>query len=239
MPKHLSWYILEVKDRLMYSFVKRLFDILSSSFALIVLLPVWIVAIIGIIVSDPGPIFYCADRVGKDNKHFKMYKFRSMLVDKSANEKSLRPDQKRIFLWGYAMRKSKIDELPQLLNILLGDMAVVGPRPAAADQVDITRGGENAIVASLKPGLASPAALYDYLYGDSIEDEVEYMDKVAPTRLALDRFYVNKQKIGYDIKLIWYTILCVLGTIVHHPPIFILREMIESVDGDKRVLEQM
>ena len=223
----------------MYSFVKRLFDIIASFLALIILLPVWIIAIIGILVSDLGPIFYCADRVGKDNKHFKMYKFRSMRVDKNANEKSLRPDQNRIFLWGSIMRKTKIDELPQLLNILFGDMAVVGPRPAAADQVDITRGGDNAIVATLKPGLASPAALYDYLYGDAIEDEAEYMDKVAPTRLALDRYYVNKQNIGYDIKMIWYTILCILGTIVHHPPVFILREMINAVNGDRRALGEV
>ena len=222
-----------------YRFIKRLFDICSSGIALVVLVPVWLVAIIGIEISDPGPVFYFANRAGKDNKTFRMYKFRSMRVDKSANEKSLRPDQDRIFSFGRFIRATKIDELPQLLNVFLGDMAVVGPRPAAVDQIPITRGGENTIVASIKPGLTSPAALYDYLYGDQIEDEDEYMDKVAPTRLALDKYYVNKQTIGYDIKLIWYTILCIFGTIIHHPPIFILKEMIDSVDGDKRALGEV
>ena len=223
----------------MYRFLKRTFDILSSGLALIVLLPVWLIAIIGIEVSDPGPVFYFANRAGKDNKTFKMYKFRSMRVDKNANEKSLRPDQDRIFKFGRFIRATKIDELPQLLNVFLGDMAVIGPRPAAVDQIEITRSGENAIVASIKPGLSSPSALYDYLYGDSIEDEDEYMDKVAPTRLSLDRFYIGKQTVGYDIKIIWYTVVCIFGTIFHKPAIFILKELIDAVDGDRRALAEV
>lgn len=223
----------------MYRFLKRAFDIFSSGLALIVLLPVWLIAIIGIEVSDPGPVFYFANRAGKDNKTFKMYKFRSMRVDKNANEKSLRPDQDRIFKFGRFIRATKIDELPQLLNVFLGDMAVIGPRPAAVDQIPITRSGENTIVASIKPGLSSPSALYDYLYGDSIEDEAEYMDKVAPTRLALDRYYIGKQTVGYDIKIIWYTVVCIFGTIFHKPAIFILRELIDAVDGDRRALEEV
>ena len=223
----------------MYRFLKRTFDIFASGLALIVLLPVWLIAIIGIEVSDPGPVFYFANRAGKGNKKFRMYKFRSMRVDKNANEKSLRPDQDRIFKFGRFIRATKIDELPQLLNVFLGDMAVIGPRPAAVDQIEITRSGENSIVASIKPGLSSPSALYDYLYGDSIEDEAEYMDKVAPTRLALDRFYIGKQTVGYDIKIIWYTIVCILGTIFHRPAIFILRELIDAVNGDRRALEEV
>jgi len=223
----------------MYRFIKRTFDIFASGLALIVLLPVWLIAIIGIEVSDPGPVFYFANRAGKDNKTFRMYKFRSMRVDKNANEKSLRPDQDRIFKFGRFIRATKIDELPQLLNVFLGDMAVIGPRPAAVDQIEITRSGENAIVASIKPGLSSPSALYDYLYGDSIEDETEYMDKVAPTRLALDRFYIGKQTVGYDIKIIWYTVVCIFGTIFHKPAIFILKELINAVDGDRRALAEV
>ncbi len=118
-------------------------------------------------------------------------------------------------------------------------MTTGGPRPAAVDQIPITRGGENAIVAEVKAGLASPAALYDYLYGDEIEDEAEYMEKVAPTRLALDRYYIGKQTIGYDIKMIWYTVLCIFGTVFHRPQVKILKEMVEAVDGDKRALEEV
>ncbi len=228
-----------MKPDLLYRFLKRLFDICSSGIALVVLIPVWLIAIVGIEISDPGPVFYFANRVTKDNRTFRMYKFRSMRVDTKANEKSLRPDQERIFPFGRFIRATKIDELPQLLNVFLGDIAVVGPRPAAVDQIPITRGGENSIVASVKAGLTSPAALYDYLYGDEIEDEAEYMEKVAPTRLALDRYYIGKQTIGYDIKLIWYTVLCILGTIVKCPQVKILEEMVNAVDGDRRALEEV
>lgn len=221
-----------------YRFIKRLFDICSSSLALIILIPVWILAVIGIEVSDPGPLMYFARRVGKDNQVFKMFKFRSMRVDKHANEKSLRPDQRRIFPFGRFIRATKIDEMPQLLNVFLGDMAVVGPRPASVDQMAITRSGENAIVSSVKPGLTSPAALYDYLYGDGITDEDEYMDKVAPTRLALDRYYVGRQTLTYDLKMIWYTIVSICGTVIRRPPVFILKELIDAVDGDRRALEE-
>ena len=222
-----------------YRFLKRLFDVAASGAALIVLFPVWLIAAVGICVSDPGPVFYLARRAGKGNRIFGMYKFRSMRVDKNADEKSLRPDQDRIFPFGRFMRATKIDELPQLINILLGDMAVVGPRPAAVDQLPVTRGGANAAVADIKPGLTSPAAIYDYLYGDGIQDEAEYMDKVAPTRLALDRYYAGRQTAGYDAKMIWYTVLCVLGTLLRRPPRWILRELIRAVDGDRRGLEEV
>lgn len=200
----------EMKQKLMYRFLKRLFDICSSGLALIVLIPVWLIAVIGIMVSDPGPVFYVANRVGKDNKRFRMYKFRSMRVDKHADEKSLRPDQDRIFKWGGIMRDTKIDELPQLINVFLGDMSVIGPRPASVDQVEITRAGKYAATAQLKPGLSGPSALYDYIYGDDITDEEEYERLVLPTRLNLDLYYLKACGIGYDIKMIWWTVLSIL-----------------------------
>lgn len=195
---------------LFYRIIKRWFDICASGFALIVLLPIWLIATIGIEISDPGPVFYIAKRVGKDNKVFRMFKFRSMRVDKKANEKSLRPDQNRIFPWGRVMRSTKIDELPQLLNVFLGSMSVIGPRPAAVDQVEITRSGENSVLSQLVPGLSGPSSLYDYIYGDQFEEEAEYNEKVLPTRLKLDVYYIEAQSAGYDIKMIWWTILCIL-----------------------------
>ena len=193
----------------MYRLIKRLFDIVSSALALIVLIPIWTVAIIGIFVSDPGPIFYCARRAGKDNRYFRMYKFRSMRIDKNANEKSLRPDQDRIFLWGRIMRDTKIDELPQLLNVFIGDMSVIGPRPASVDQMEITRGGKYAVISQIKPGLSGPSAIYDYIYGDNITDEDEYKMLVLPTRLKLDLYYLKARGPGYDIKMIWWTMLSI------------------------------
>ena len=106
-----------------YRFLKRLFDLLASGAALVALIPLWLVAILGIELSDPGPVFYLADRVGKDDRHFRMFKFRSMRVDKNEDERSLRPNYSRIFPFGGFMRDTKIDELPQLVNVFLGDMS--------------------------------------------------------------------------------------------------------------------
>ena len=153
----------------------------------------------------------CLDKE-KDNKKFKMWKFRSMRVARGANEASLRPDQDRIFWWGKIMRRLKIDELPQLMNILNGTMSIVGPRPAAVDQVDITRGGENAIAATVPCGLTSQSSLWDYIYGDQFPDEKEYNEKVLPIRLKLDVYYVKNASFFGDIKLIVWTVIAILYT---------------------------
>lgn len=113
-----------------YKVIKRIFDFICALIGIIGTSPLWIVGIIGILISDWGPIFYTAHRIGKNNKPFRMYKFRSMRVAKAATEASLRPDEDRIFPFGYFIRKVKIDELPQLLNILNGTMSIIGPRPA-------------------------------------------------------------------------------------------------------------
>jgi len=197
----------------MYPFFKRLFCILASGIGLILTCPIWLVAIIGIEVSDPGPIFYMANRVGKNDRVFKMFKFRSMTVDRSANENSFKADVSRIFPFGDFMRRTKIDELPQLLNCFIGDMAIIGPRPASVDQTDITRGGKYAQVSSVMPGLSGPSALYDYVYGDTIEDEDEYERLVLPTRLELDLYYVNHIGAAFDLKMIWWTVLCILNSV--------------------------
>ena len=125
-----------------YRAAKRVFDVTASALGLVLTSPLWLAAVVGIEVSDPGPVFYLAKRVGQEDRVFRMYKFRSMRVDKHANEKSFKADVNRIFPWGAFMRSSKIDELPQLLNVFLGDMSVIGPRPASVDQAAVTRGGE-------------------------------------------------------------------------------------------------
>ena len=176
---------------MIYRFFKRLFDVICAFIGIVGTSPIWIISIILTEISDPGPLFYFANRVGKDNKRFKMWKFRSMRVARGANEASLRPEQDRIFWWGKIMRRLKIDELPQLINILNGTMSIVGPRPAAVDQVEITRGGENAIAATVPCGLTSQSSLWDYIYGDQFPDENEYNDKVLPIRLKLDVYYVK------------------------------------------------
>lgn len=213
---------------MIYRIVKRVFDFVGALIALIILSPVFLLTTVGILISDWGPIFYKANRIGKGNKPFKMFKFRSMRVDKSANESSLRPDQDRIFWWGEVIRKLKIDELPQLLNILNGTMSVIGPRPVAKDQFELFRTGKWNLAAEVAVGLSGPAALYDFIYGDQITDEAEYMEKVFPTRRELEYVYVKKMGFCYDVKMVIYTIICILYALVGKECTWILNELKES-----------
>lgn len=214
----------------MYSIIKRCFDFFCALIALLVLSPIFLLTALGILVSDWGPIFYTAHRIGKGNKPFKMYKFRSMRVAKAANETSLRPDEDRIFLFGHFIRKAKIDELPQLINILNGTMSIIGPRPVAQDQFDMFRYGKWNEAAKVPVGLSGPAALYDYIYGDQITDEAEYMEKVYPTRRELEYTYVQKAGLWYDLKMIVYTVICILYSLCGKECKWILRELIEDAN---------
>ena len=212
----------------MYFFFKRAFDFICALLGIMVSSPLWIIATIGILVSDWGPIFYTAHRIGKGNKPFKMYKFRSMRVAKAANEASLRPDENRIFAFGHFIRKVKIDELPQLLNILNGTMSLIGPRPVAQDQFELFRTGKWNLAAEVPVGLSGPAALYDFIYGDQFTDEKEYMEKVFGTRRELEYVYVKKASIFYDLKMIIYTVICILYALVGKECTWILNELKQS-----------
>ncbi len=115
------------------------------------------------------------------------------------------------------------------LNFLVVTILTTGgPRPAAKDQMAITRGGDYAVASTVAPGLSGPAALYDYIYGDTIEDEKEYEEKVLPTRLALEVYYVHHRSAFYDIKMIWYTVVCILCSVFGKEPKKIFNELLES-----------
>jgi len=207
--------------------VKRIFDIVCAFIGMVGTSPIWIFSIIATLVSDWGPLFYFANRVGQGNKKFKMWKFRSMRVARGANEASLRPDQDRIFWWGKWMRRLKIDELPQLINILNGTMSIVGPRPASVDQVDITRGGENAIAATVPCGLTSQSSLWDYIYGDQFPEEEEYNKKVLPIRLKLDVYYVKHADCRWDMRLIVWTVIAILYNALGKYPWWMHNKLVE------------
>lgn len=218
---------------MIYRILKRSFDFTGALLALIVLSPIFLLTMIGILISDWGPIFYKANRIGKWNKPFRMYKFRSMRVlkaPKKGAEASLRPDEDRIFPFGHFIRKAKIDELPQLINILNGTMSIVGPRPVAEDQFDMFRYGKWNEAAKVPVGLSGPAALYDYIYGDQFTDEKEYMEKVYPTRRELEYTYVQKAGLWYDIKMIFYTDICICYALVGKECKWILDELVEDAN---------
>ena len=119
----------------MYQVIKRIFDFISALLSLIVLSPIFLFTIIGILISDWGPIFYKANRIGKGNKPFKMYKFRSMRQQTDEEEQKgwSHKNDPRVTKIGSIMRRTSIDELPQMFNVLKGDMSLVGPRPFLAN----------------------------------------------------------------------------------------------------------
>lgn len=193
----------------MYKVLKRTFCIIFSSIAIVVLSPLFVFAIVGIFFSDRTPVLYKAKRLGKDNKEFSMLKFRTMRTQKQSQNMRFTADESRIFRFGALLRKTKIDELPQLFNCLKGDMAFVGPRPVDVQQASIMHEGKYAECAKFAHGLTSPAALYDYIYGDSISNEAEYQQKVLPTRKELEYLYTQKASLCFDCKILAYTFLAV------------------------------
>ena len=203
--------------RYTYLFIKRLFDICCSALGLVVSAPLWLIVALGIVISDPGPVFYIARRTTKDDRVFNMLKFRSMRQGE-ANEAVFRGEESRIFPFGAFIRATKLDELPQLVNILIGDMSIVGPRPASVEQVQLTRGGRFARTAEAQSGLTGPSALYDYLYGDMVEDQEDYVRDVLPKRLELDLVYLDKRGLLYDLKMIWWTVVCIVSHIAGRRP---------------------
>ncbi len=209
-----------------YLVLKRVFDIAASFLGIVVTFPFWILAVIGIELSDPGPVFYMARRIGKDNKIFRMFKFRSMRQGK-ANESVFRGDEHRIFPFGRFIRASKIDELPQFLNVFKGDMSMVGPRPASVSQMAVTRGGKYAAASRVAAGLTGPSALFDYIYGDSVEGSEEYETLVLPVRLELDLVYLDRMGFWFDMRMIWWTVLCILYTFVRKRPDNIYNTLIQ------------
>lgn len=189
----------------MYEFFKRCFDLLFAVSFLMVFSPLYIFSWLIIKIVSPGPAIYKAERVGKDGKLFKCYKFRSMRVDSGKVRLTTLENDDRIFPFGKFIRKTKIDEMPQVVNILKGEMTVVGPRPEDKENADKVYLGEYVHILDVKPGLTSTASLYDYTHGEKFEDEDSYEKEFMPKKLKLELYYVNHRSFGYDIVLVLRT----------------------------------
>lgn len=192
--------------------MKRAFDLLFAVCFLLIFSPVYIITYIIIKVVSPGPAFFKAKRVGLYGKVFDCYKFRSMRVDSGKVKLTTLQNDDRIFPFGKFIRKTKIDEMPQALNILFGDMSVVGPRPEDTVNADKMYQGEYKHILDVKPGLTSPASLYDYTHGEKYEDEELYEKEFVPQKLRLELYYVKHQSFWYDIKLILKTAWIIIQT---------------------------
>lgn len=194
--------------------MKRIFDIFSSFIGLLIIHPFFIIIALIIKFNDFGPVFYKAPRVGKNGKLFKMYKFRTMVVnaDKIGASSTTSSDP-RITRIGKFLRKYKLDEIPQLINVFIGNMSIVGPRPEVKFFTDLFTEEEKAIL-SVKPGITDYASVWNSDEGKILEGAEDpdkaYMELIWPEKKRLQLKYVREGSFWVDIKIVFLTLRAVV-----------------------------
>ncbi len=172
-------------------------------------------AALGIKLTSPGPIFYMAERMGRSEQPFAMLKFRSMHVRKEADSQITAPNDARIFRFGGFLRASKIDELPQLINVLRGDMSLVGPRPESVGIVRDHYTDWMKETLSVRPGITSPGAIFGYTHGNAYLDDADpegsYLANLLGPKLAIERAYIDRANIFRDLSVRFRTAFAVLA----------------------------
>jgi lipopolysaccharide/colanic/teichoic acid biosynthesis glycosyltransferase len=196
--------------------LKRLLDIMCSFFGLLLLSPLLILVSLWIGLGSRGGVFYRQTRVGKNNVDFKLFKFRTMYT--GADKKGLLTvggRDPRITSAGYYLRRYKLDELPQLLNVLFGSMSLVGPRPEVRKYVELYN-AEQKKVLLVKPGITDYASLEYFSENDllarSSDPEKTYIEEVMPAKLALNKKYISEAGLSTDLKIIFRTVKRILST---------------------------
>ena len=190
--------------------MKRALDLLLVSAALLVLWPLLLIIALAIVVDSRGGVIYEQERIGKGERPFRLYKFRTM---RPASDRegllSLGSTDQRITPIGHFLRRCRLDELPQLWNILIGDMSIVGPRPEVPHYVQHFTEEEKQTL-RVRPGLTDYATL-EYLQegellAQSSNPEQTYIQDILPQKLALSRRYIQERSLGTDVKIIWKTL---------------------------------
>jgi lipopolysaccharide/colanic/teichoic acid biosynthesis glycosyltransferase len=192
-------------------FIKRLFDILFSFVGLVILIPVYVVVSVLIKMDGKGSVLFYQKRIGKNLKPFTLYKFRSMVTGSSTMGLSITiDDDLRITKIGSILRKTKIDEIPQLYNVLKGDMSLVGPRPEVSKYVEMFYNDYKHIL-KVRPGITDLASI---LYRDEAsilgkfsDPEKEYVNKILPDKIFLAREYIKNMSFTVDLSIVIKTLL--------------------------------
>lgn len=196
--------------------LKRLFDITFSFLGLLFTSPILFLTALLIKLDSAGPVFYRGTRVGKDGRLFRIYKFRSMVTnaDKIGGP-STADDDPRLTRMGKIIRKYKLDELSQLINVLKGDMSFVGPRPEVPSEVE-TYTEEEKIVLTVRPGITDFASIKFHNEGEILKGSADphqtYLEKIRPEKIRLQLEYVKSHSLGLDVKLIFQTVFTLLRT---------------------------
>ena len=194
--------------------MKRIFDVLFSLIVILCFFSFGLIISILIKLSSSGGIFYSQMRIGKNAKPFKIYKFRSMKIDSDHSQKlTIGMKDPRITSIGFFIRKYKLDEFPQFINVLIGNMSIVGPRPEVKEYVD-RYSDEQRKILTLKPGITDYASIEYFkeneLLATSSDPEKTYIEEIMPAKLKLNEKYLENQSLGHDIQIIWKTIKKVL-----------------------------
>lgn len=199
----------------MYPIAKRLLDILISLLGLAICSPPLLAIAVWIKLDSPGPVFYQGTRVGKGGRPFKMLKFRSMVVNADRiGGPSTAGDDPRLTRAGRFLRRYKLDELPQLINVLRGDMSLVGPRPEVPQYVAMYSPEEQAIL-SVRPGITDWASLWNSDEGSWLagaqDPERVYLEVIRPTKLRLQLKYVRERSFAVDLRILWATLITLVS----------------------------
>ena len=194
--------------------MKRIFDILFSSFILLCFLPFGLIISFLIAFSSPGGIFYRQERIGKGGIPFFILKFRSMRTDSDTKGKlTVGMRDPRITSIGFFIRKYKLDEFPQFVNVLKGEMSVVGPRPEVKEYVDLYNENQRKVL-QVKPGITDYASLYYFkeneLLAQSIDPQKTYIEDIMPAKLKLNEKYLENPTVFHDLKIIFKTFAKIL-----------------------------
>jgi lipopolysaccharide/colanic/teichoic acid biosynthesis glycosyltransferase len=191
--------------------MKRLFDVVVAATGLLLLAPVFVAIAAWIKLDSPGPIFFRQQRVCRFGRLFRIHKFRTMVVDAPARGPAITAGgDRRITRSGRFLRHYKLDELPQLLDVLAGTMSLVGPRPEVPQYVELYPPATRALILSIRPGITDEAALLfrdeSELLGRSADPHTTYVQEILPRKLALYESYVRHRSFTGDVAIIWRTI---------------------------------
>lgn len=195
--------------------MKRIFDIICSIIILFIFFPFGLILSLLIALESKGGVFYRQERIGKNGVPFKLFKFRSMRKDADKSGKlTVGMRDARITRTGYFIRKYKLDEFPQFINVILGDMSIVGPRPEVREYTDLYTDEQRQIL-NVRPGITDLASLEYFeeneLLGKSDNPQKTYIEEIMPTKIELNKKYLANPTLGNDLKIMWKTFVRIIS----------------------------
>jgi lipopolysaccharide/colanic/teichoic acid biosynthesis glycosyltransferase len=192
---------------------KRAFDLVTASIGLLLLAPLFIVLALWVRLDSPGPVFYRQQRVGRGGMLFRIFKFRTMVARPSDGRQLTVGRDPRVTRAGHFLRKSKLDELPQLLNVIQGSMSLVGPRPEVPRYVACYPPEVRALVLSVAPGITDWASILykeeSEILGRAADPEQAYVEKILPAKLEYYVRYVRERSLWVDLRIIVHTLVAI------------------------------